>query len=266
MMKRAVTFLLILIVGVGAGAALFVIRPYLPAAERGRRLAEEMGCFGCHGPGGIRGAMNPGRTDGSVPNFQGDVMMFADDPEEIHEWIHNGVTAKRQQSATWRAQRESGILKMHAFKGRISEDRMHDLVAYVMAIAGMPAPEDSLAARGLERADSLGCVGCHGAGGRLARRNPGSLKGYVPSWDGKDFPDLVRDSTEFRDWVEDGVSDRFEHDALAQFFLRRAVLKMPAYEKHLQSGDLDALWAYVRWLRSTPLDRHHEQEHQHAAQ
>ena len=251
-MKRAVILLLLLVVAVGAGAALSIFRPNLPAAERGRRLAEKMGCFGCHGPGGIRGAMNPGRTDGSVPNFEGDVMMFAGDPEEIHEWIHNGVTAKRQKSETWRSQRERGVLKMPAFKGRMTEARMHDLVAYVMAMAGMPAPEDSLASRGLERADSLGCLGCHGAGGRLARNNPGSLKGYVPSWDGKDFSDLVRDSSEFRDWVEDGVSDRFESNPLAQFFLSRAVLKMPAYKTHLQQGDVEALWAYVRWLRSGP--------------
>jgi len=93
-------------------------------------------------------------------------------------------------------------------------------------------------------------VGCHGAGGRLAKPNPGSLKGYIPSWDGADFPDLVRDSTEFREWVEHGVSERFKRDRLAGFFLDRAVLKMPAYERHLQPGDVEALWAYVRWLRS----------------
>ncbi|HYJ33152.1 MAG TPA: c-type cytochrome [Candidatus Binatia bacterium] len=249
-MRRAVTLLVIAAAAVGIGAALSIFRPHLPAAERGRRLAESMGCFGCHGPGGTRGAMNPGRTDKTVPNFEGDVMMFASGAAEIHEWIHDGVTARRQQSATWRAQRESGILKMPAFRGNVSEDRIADLVAYVMAMSGSPSPEDSIAARGLERADSLGCTGCHGAGGRLARANPGSLKGYVPSWDGADFPDLVRSRDEFKDWVEDGVSDRFEHDALAQFFLRRAVLKMPAFEKHLQPGDVDALWAYVQWLRS----------------
>ena len=243
--------LVFLVVSCAAGAAWwFLFRPHLPAAERGRRIAEATGCFGCHGPGGLRGSANPGRTDRTVPNFEGDVMMFANSPEEIHEWIHNGVTAKRGESATWRAESRNGALRMPAFKGRISEDRMHDLVAYVMAVSGMPAPEDSMAARGLERADSLGCVGCHGPGGRLARSNPGSLKGYVPSWDGDDFPELVRDSTEFRDWVEDGVSDRFEHNRLAKWFLDRAVLHMPSFKTHLQDGDLEALWAYVRWLRS----------------
>ena len=235
---------------IGCVTGFFVFRPRLPAAERGRRLAERTGCFACHGPGGIRGAANPGRTDRTVPTFEGDVMMYAKSPDEIHQWIHNGVTEKRKVSRTWREQRERGVLKMPAFKERISESQMEDLVAYVMAASGMPEPDDSLAARGLERAEALGCVGCHGPGGRLAKPNPGSLKGYVPSWDGADFPDLVADRREFDQWVEDGVSRRFERNPLAKFFLDRAVLKMPAYRKHLQPGDLDALWAYLQWLRS----------------
>ena len=231
-------------------AAFMVFRPRLPAAERGRRLAERTGCFACHGPGGIRGAANPGRTDRTVPTFEGDVMMYAKTPEEIHEWIHDGVTGKRSRSQTWREQRDRGALKMPAFKGRMSERQMEDLVAFVVASSGTPEPPDPVAARGLERAEALGCVGCHGAGGRLAGRNPGSLKGYVPSWDGADFPELVRDRAEFDEWVERGVSRRFESNPLAQFFLKRAVLLMPAYEKHLEPGDLDALWAYVEWVRS----------------
>ena len=241
-------------------------RPNLPSAERGRRLAERTGCFGCHGPGGMHGANNPERIDKSVPNFADDVMMYAKTPEEIHEWIHNGVTRKKAASVTWRADRDRGVLKMPAFKGRMSERDMDDLVAYVMAASGMSEPDDSLAAHGLARAEALGCVGCHGPGGRLARANPGSLKGYVPSWDGSDFRELVRDSTEFREWVERGVSRRFEANPFARFFLRRAVLKMPAYEKHLDPMDVPGLWAYVTWLRSEALreaakpmeDHHHE--------
>lgn len=254
---------LALIAGV---AAAFVMRPNLPAAERGRRLAERTGCFGCHGPGGIRGAKNPGRTDKTVPNFEDDVMMYAKTPEEIHEWIHNGVTHKKAASTTWRTERDRGVLKMPAFKGRMSERDMDDLVAYVMAASGMREPEDSLASQGLQHADQLGCVGCHGPGGRLARNNPGSWKGYVPSWDGADFPELVRDSTEFRQWIEHGVSRRFETNPFASFFLRRAVLKMPAYERHLEPNDLPALWAYVTWLRSEasretarPMEEHHHE-------
>jgi mono/diheme cytochrome c family protein len=192
--------------------------------------------------------------------------MYAKTPEEIHQWIHNGVPHKKAASMTWRAERDRGVLKMPAFKGRMSERAMDDLVAYVMAVSGMPEPGDSLAVHGLERADQLGCVGCHGPGGRLARTNPGSLKGYVPSWDGADFAELVRDSIEFRQWVEHGVSERFERNHFARFFLRRAVLKMPAYEKHLELHDVPALWAYVSWLRSEgsrasagPMKEHHDE-------
>ncbi len=247
---RVLFLVLVGAVLVGSIAAILTFRPRLPAAERGRRLAEATGCFTCHGPGGIRGAANPGRTDRTVPTFEGDVMMFAKSPDEIHQWIHDGVTEKRKVSRTWQEQRERGALKMPAFKGRISERQMEDLVAYVMAASGMPEPGDSLAVHGLERAEALGCVGCHGAGGRLAKPNPGSLKGYVPSWDGADLPELVTSRKEFEEWVEDGVSRRFETNPLARLFLDRAVLRMPAYRKHLQPGDLDALWAYLQWLRS----------------
>ena len=227
-----------------------VRRPQLPPAERGRRLAERTGCFGCHGPGGTRGTNNPGRIDKTVPNFQDDVMMFAKTPEEIHEWISSGATKKRQASLTWREERARGALKMPAWKGRMSEAGMGDLTAYVMAMAGVPEPDDSLAATGLRRAADLGCTGCHGPGGRLARPNPRSWKGYVPSWDGADFPELARDSAEFREWAQQGRCRRFDRNLAARFFLRREDLKMPAFERFLEPGDPAALWAYVRWLRS----------------
>ena len=260
---RLIAVVVLALALVGGIAAAFVFRPRLPAAERGRRLAERTGCFSCHGPGGIRGAANPGRTDKTVPTFESDVMMYAKSPDEIHEWIHDGVTAKKAASRTWRAARDSGVLKMPAFKGRMNERQMEDLVAYVMAMSGMPEPEDSLSAYGLERAEALGCVGCHGPGGRLAKPNPGSLKGYVASWDGDDFPELVRDSTEFGEWVKRGVGRRFEHNRLARVFLDRAVLKMPAYERHLEPGDLEALWAYVTWLR-LPKPEHADAHHREA--
>jgi hypothetical protein len=146
---------------------------------------------------------NPGRTDKTVPNFEDDVMMYAKTPEEIHEWIHNGVSHKKAASITWRAERDRGMLKMPAFRGRLGE---------------------------------------------------------------RDMDELVRDSTEFRQWVEHGVSRRFETNPFAAFFLRRAVLKMPAYEKHVETNDVAGPWAYVTWLRlegsranATPMEEHHHE-------
>ena len=232
-------------------AVLFTLRPALPPAERGRRLALATGCFACHGPEGIRGAANPGRLDKTVPTFDDDLMMFAKSRDEVREWIRDGAPAARQKSETWRKERGRGALRMPAFGRRLSKRQIEDLVEFVEAVGGRPEPEDSLALRGLELSRSLGCNGCHGPGGRFARPNPGSLKGYVPSWDGRDFPELVRDRAEFGEWVERGVSRRFEGNPPARYFLRRAVLHMPGFERFLKPGDVDALWAYVRWLRET---------------
>jgi len=241
---------LILAALIGGSVGLWMIRPKLPAAERGRRLAERTGCFACHGAEGMRGTANVGRSDRKVPTWEGDLMMYAKTRAEIREWVRDGVTQKRAASQTWREQRDRGALRMPAFKHRLSERQIEDLVTLVSTVTADSVPADSAAARGLARAAALGCAGCHGPGGRFARPNPGSLKGYVPSWDGGDLPELVTGRTEFGEWVERGVSRRFERNPLARFFLDRAALRMPAYRDKLEAGDVDALWAYVEWLRT----------------
>ena len=253
MMPRS-SFRILAIAGVlavigGVAAAAVVFRPNLTPVERGRRLAEANGCFGCHGPEGSRGAANPGRSDKTVPSFEGALMMYAENKDEVREWIRDGGTAARRQSETWKAERKQGALRMPAFGKRLNPREIEDLVSFVMAASGEPTPEDSLVAAGRERAETLGCIGCHGAGGRYARPNPGSLKGYVPPWDGADFAELVADKAEFTEWVERGVSRRFDTNPIARFFLKRAPVKMPAYRAHLAPRDVDALWAYVVWLR-----------------
>lgn len=242
--------LAVVFVVVGCLAFAFATRPRLGAAERGRRLAERTGCFTCHGAGGTKGASNPGRTDRTVPTFAGDLMMYADDAADVRAWIQDGGTARKRASESWRKARDAGTLRMPAFRRRLSDEQVSDLVAYVLAISDSPEPADSLALAGRDRTVALGCTGCHGRGGRLAPPNPGSFKGYVPAWDGADFAELVGSEREFGEWVRHGVSERFRANPAASFFLRRAALHMPAYEKHLEPGDLEALWAYVRWLRS----------------
>jgi mono/diheme cytochrome c family protein len=233
-------------------AAAVWLRPRLPAAERGRRIAERAGCFACHGAEGIRGTANPGRKDASVPAWDGDLMMFAEDDGEVREWIRDGVPAERGRSRTWEAERDSGALRMPAFGRRLTRAQIEDLVVFVLAVGGAPVPGEVVTRRGSERAGELGCAGCHGPGGRFARPNPGSLKGYVPPWDGGDFAELVRGRLEFDQWVGEGMSHRFARDPLARFFLERATIRMPAYRRFLRPGDLDTLWAYIRWLRTSP--------------
>lgn len=186
-----------------------------------------------------------------MPDFTDDVMMFAHSPSEIREWIRDGVSKKHAQSHTFQEQRERGALKMPAFERRLGERQIDDLVAYVLAMSA-DEPDDPMASRGAAKAEALGCFGCHGAGGRLARPNRGAFKGYVPSWDGGDFAELVHGRDEFGQWVGHGVSDRFRRNAAAEFFLKRGVLQMPAFEKRVTPADVDTLWRYVQWLRSRP--------------
>jgi len=185
-----------------------------------------------------------------VPTFSGDLMMYAKNEEEVREWIRDGVPRARAESKSWQEERDAGVLVMPAFGEHLSEREIDDLVAFVRATGATPVPEDSLAQYGMERAKTLGCFGCHGPGGRFAPPNPGSFKGVIPSWDGKDFPDLVAGEREFTEWVEHGISERFRRNPFARFFLERAPIHMPAYEDHLEPGDREALWAYVAWLRS----------------
>jgi len=249
---RSKLFLITVLVALaaGIGVAFFVTRPQITAAERGRRTAEANGCFACHGPEGIRGVPNPGRAEGKVPNYEGSIMMYAETEEEIREWIRDGGTKSRFQSTSWLADRRHGVLRMPAYGDRLSKREIDDLVAFVMARAEMPVPGDSLALYGRDRAGALGCFGCHGAGGRFSRPNPGSLKGYVASWESPDFAELVRSRAEFGEWVEEGVGRRFRNDRIAKLFLSLPPLHMPAYRDHLEAGDVDALWAYVTWLRA----------------
>ncbi|HEY2924979.1 MAG TPA: c-type cytochrome, partial [Candidatus Eisenbacteria bacterium] len=142
-MKRFVQLLLLFAM---AGLALWTttFRPKLTAVERGRRLAEKNGCFGCHGPEGMQGTSNPGTAAKTVPSYKA-LMMYAKSEQEVREWIRDGVTAARAKSETWRANRDAAALRMPAYGKRLSARQIDDLVAFVIAVSGEDAPDDSLA-------------------------------------------------------------------------------------------------------------------------
>jgi mono/diheme cytochrome c family protein len=227
----------------------YLTRPMLTSVERGRRLAEQVGCFGCHGAEGKGGIFNPNRTDVVVPGWGSELMMFAHDTGQIREWIRDGISKARSQSLEWQDERDRGVMDMPAFGKKLTVTEIGELVSLVNAVNGGLAPADSIPRHGYFRADSLGCFGCHGPGGTYARPNPGSFKGYIPSWAGGDYPEVVTSRQEFDEWVNQGISKRFDSNRFARFFLSRASLKMPPYHSHLKPGDLDALWAYITWLR-----------------
>jgi mono/diheme cytochrome c family protein len=222
-------------------------------AVRGRIIAEQMGCFGCHGAEGVRGISNPGAPDGVVPALAGgEIMMWAQDEAELRAWIRDGhIDKQAPRRDGLDAGRSSGrALVMPAYGEMLDREQLDDLVLYLKSISGLQFPEDDDVADGLELMHKLGCFRCHGAMGTGGVSNPQSLKGYVPGFVGEDYPELVRDGAELRQWIRNGVSDRFADNRIARSVLERQALKMPAYGKHLGDDDVEALAAAVEWLAS----------------
>ncbi|HVT60634.1 MAG TPA: c-type cytochrome [Thermoanaerobaculia bacterium] len=216
------------------------------AVARGRRVAERLGCFGCHGPGGAAGIANPGAKTGSVPSWPGGTwMMYNHQEGDVQAWILDGHPPDRQPDA-------EALIKMPAFRGRLAAAELGDLVAFVLAASQFGELADPQAAAGRDAALRYGCFGCHGPEGRGLIDDPGSLKGYVPPWDGPDYPDLVRSDDEFRQWVRNGITDRFRANPAARHFVETEAVRMPAFGDRLKPEELNALLAYVTWVRKTP--------------
>jgi mono/diheme cytochrome c family protein len=223
-------------------------------AVAGRRVAERLGCFSCHGAEGVGGISNPGSKDGVVPALAGgEMMMWAHDESELRAWILDGRLpdgAVEERNGLDAGQDTGRALVMPAYRDYIGDADLHALVAYLKAISGLQFPDDDFTARGLERMHDLGCFRCHGPMGTGGVSNPRSLKGYVPGFGGEDYEELVRDGDELRQWIRNGTSDRFARNLVAAAVLRRQAVKMPAYGAHLAGDDLEAVAAAVEWLAS----------------
>jgi len=249
----------ILVVAVIAAVALVrhARAPRLTAELRGRALAERLGCFACHGPGGTGGVANPLSDEKEVPAWDGGTaMMYVESEKEIREWIRDGRPrrlASRDGGGPGAAGETDFIaalpLRMPAFGDLLSEPELDDLVAFYKAVADYgPMPER--ARRGYRAAKRLGCFGCHGPGGLVGASNPRAFKGYIPPWRGDDFAELVKNEDELRAWIRAGRIERLEQNPLARYFTRRQVIEMPAYGDVLSESDLEALVAYIDWVSS----------------
>lgn len=254
--RRRVTLLALLgcVGGIAGIATLGIIRlPQDTTEMRGARLANDMGCFACHGPGGLRGAGNPEARGNHVPPFNagGPLMSYMYNEAEISEWIEYGAPRRmwvneQPPPSTGIA---GGVIKMPGYKAFLTKKQTRDLVAYVKSVAGWNTPADELAAEGHEVAERNGCFGCHGQNGQGGFANPRSFKGYIPPWNGKDYLELVKNDEELTEWILFGSIKRFSKNPAARFFIDRMSIHMPAYQDNITEHELQAIVAYIKWLR-----------------
>ena len=252
-MSRAGIILALALGVAGAGAAVHWWRTHnIGPVQGGFSVASAHGCFACHGPGGVIGLPDAGPGIGDVPAFSREELRgSAHNEGEIREWILDGVPRRVREEAAMTDER-APLLRMPAWRSVLSDAEVRDLVAYVKAVSDFDLPPSGPIFDGHEVGAKRGCFGCHGPEGRGNAPNPGSLKGYIPSWDGDDFPELVRDETEVREWILDGSPRRLRENRLAAFFFKRQVLQMPAYRGRLSDDEVARLLDYVRWLRTPP--------------
>jgi mono/diheme cytochrome c family protein len=220
-------------------------------AERGHRLAGDLGCFACHGPGGVGAIPNPGSEESHVPAFTEQTqMMYVKTTDDLREYILDGAPRRRREDPDYRARMAAAAVRMPAYRNHVSAGQVDDLVAFLRAASGQIGPDEKLAAKGSDKAIELGCFACHGPLGGGGIANPGSLKGYIPAFWGEDFAELVRSDEELRLWIAKGQVPRISEHPIGRFFFRRQVIKMPAYDRFVSAEDIDALAAYVRWIHA----------------
>src|SRR2546428_11622508 len=198
-LRRALARALVALAVVETGWLAYpVVRAHLLALEatparRGQRLAVELGCFSCHGPGGGGGTKNPGSEEGTGPAFtERTQMMYVKTTDDLREDVLDRAPRRKRDDPDYREKTEKAALHMPAYRRFVSARQVDDLVAFLRAASGQLLPDETLAARGGEIAGDLGCFACHGPLGAGGVANPGSFKGYVPRLSGADFDDLVR--------------------------------------------------------------------------
>ena len=225
----------------------------LGAVQRGWAVAHSNGCFTCHGDGGRRGMPDPGHGLEDVPPFSGGLItMYASSEAEIREWILDGMPKRVRDDPAQMKLREKAAILMPAWRGIVKGRDLEDVVAYVKAVSDFEKPKDARAQEGREVAEKFGCFNCHGPQGRGTLPNVRGLQGYIPSWDGADFPELVENDQELRDWILDGGTPRLANNRVARWFLARQPIKMPAYRPHVTTTEVDRLVDYVHWVRQHP--------------
>ena len=98
----------------------------------GKKIAQRLGCFGCHGPSGMGGVHNPGSFKGHIPPWQGDD--FAElvrSEQELREWILDGRIQRLWDNPAARCYLERQTIKMPPYREHVSEQELEKIAAFI---------------------------------------------------------------------------------------------------------------------------------------
>jgi mono/diheme cytochrome c family protein len=100
--------------------------------REGYRAARDLGCFGCHGPGGLIGSKNPRSFKGYIPPWRGDDFHdLVRDESELKAWILDGRIERleRNRPASFFTRRQT--LRMPAYRGVASDSTLATVMKYL---------------------------------------------------------------------------------------------------------------------------------------
>ncbi len=106
-------------------------------ARRGYDAARRLGCFGCHGPGGLIGARNPRSFKGYIPPWRGpDYRELVRNEAELRAWILDGSIPRLTQNRAARFFTTRQIIQMPAYRGVIADSTLADIERYIAWVSG----------------------------------------------------------------------------------------------------------------------------------
>jgi mono/diheme cytochrome c family protein len=263
------------LLALGIGGTIFLQiekQPEHSPVSRGAKLADQAGCFACHGRGEEEPRFNlrqaaPGQWRGkSNPTLgAGEITKAA----VLVDWITHGVVADEAE------QHKQLFIRMPAYQDRLTPAEIEDIAAWILTEglkaqvdpsakvepvpAGQALTADQLLIRGDLLARRHGCYQCHGELGQGGIANPDSFKGYIPGFQGQDFLKLTAngDRAEIMHWIEHGRGRAVESGVLggvAKKYLNRQAIPMPGYRDYLTAAEKELLADYVLLVnKSGPL-------------
>ncbi len=106
------------------------------ATRRGRQVAQDLGCFGCHRLEGLVGTPNPGSFKGYIPAWRGpDFDELVQGEQELREWILEGRIQRLQSDPLARYFSNRQTIQMPAYRKHISPADLDSLVSYIQWVS-----------------------------------------------------------------------------------------------------------------------------------